>query len=1477
MRARSARRLVLLAALALGGVHVCDASAASEFRPAQKLSAGENDGQVPQVAIADDGTAVVAWLYHDPVTNRDRVQVATRGPGQNFAVPSTPAETAGTYVSSAARNARPWIRLKMNRRGDAVVVWEADDNFVYSAYKPYDGSFGVEQLVTPGRASASPDVGIDGRGVATAVFRSATQSGGGASSVSTSSIIQSTIRTAGERGAWGSGRQVVAHPFGFGTNEIPTLYAETDPAIGVDEAGNRRVVFASRNPADNPGSDDLYYVYRAGWSTLDTNWQAAPPTRYSTTAPGNLQAVLRDGGAPGGSLLGWSVVDGANATLYAVNQNVFVEDGVEKVNNDQLFRGGRRTAAFAIDSSNNGLALWSTGVALKSHYSQPGSGFSAPAEGNPVVEEERNATRPWLATDGAGTAIGVFQRRGILDGLETVQAAIRPAEHGAKFDGPATVRLADGSTRTGAPAAVSEPCDTAADDPCDLEADTATKLNTGPRVAMNARGEGVVVWAQADALEGGDGNLRVYASLYLPLSDTPGSDPGAGTVVVPPLPPPPPKPAAPSAIELARPIKRGQAVVLTLRSAGASATTSPGAADTATRLRWRFGSADEPDIVVERQGGRLDRSIRLRLPDRSFTATVTAEGPGGTQTFSRSFTTPALSEKGDDGKAARGLRSRKTPPVFATGSAAALTGQGGCAPTQIFTGKQKLSGCFKPIEALGGVPASETGAIRALADRVRLKETDTGAMSAAFKLSDGYATADTALLNDRFPVDPGTGSSLVVLPQADALIARKASLPVAGTDFAPKGGFNLKLDPRKEDIPLGVVPKPANLPKPGGLPITGDWNVNLQRSNARVRAKVALPSVITRGGLPVNVDVELRATPDRVIVDRASLGPLDADVGALSVKGFRIAYDGAQDQWDGQGKACLVGKVCLDMAPPNGHVTLKGGRLAFAGATLQFPGPGIPLFPAVNMNRIGFGIGTGPTRMFGNVGVTAVEVVQIDGRVVIAFPTSQTPFVLDRREVGDDFPADLYGIPITRTAIGVTGRVGLRIPETDLSFQLAKAHLLYEQPGFIDVGGGFDVNLIEIIQIRGGVRGSLDIERALYNFHGDLHACLFDSDDICGGAVANVSHGPDRQGGAGACIDVGPVSVGGGVQWRRLDDPFIWPLDGCRWSPFRIVVRPSSAAVPHGGTAGYPMEVKAGEPAPLLKLYGREAAPGIRVTGPGGQTLDAPADKELSYTPDGNIRVLRFKGNEYAKPFTVVGLQDARPGRYVVQPLPGSAVTGLARATDQPAAKVSGRVSGKGGNRVLEYVVRRREAQRVVFREVQPGGAAREIGVVDGGGRGRLRFHPAPGGGTRRVEAQFELSGIPAERKTIASFRPPSIMLRAPRRIRVKRGAKVRVSWRGVKGARRYQVVLRTSGGGTVFAATRRRRATLAVPAWQSGRAYVRAVDSMRQSRPAAGGRFRARRKPPTAFRALTRCKVTKKKIRCGRATSKPKKRKARR
>ena len=250
---------------------------------------------------------------------------------------------------------------------------------------------------------------------------------------------------------------------------------------------------------------------------------------------------------------------------------------------------------------------------------------------------------------------------------------------------------------------------------------------------------------------------------------------------------------------------------------------------------------------------------------------------------------------------------------------------------------------------------------------------------------------------------------------------------------------------------------------------------------------------------------------------------------------------------------------------------------------------------------------------------------------------------------------------------------------------------------------------------------------------------------ICRGATGVISsHG------VGACLEVGPVNIGGGVVYRPFEIK-VWLLDGCKWSRFdEISLRASDAS------ATRVVRIAPGSPSRMIQLMGSTGAPQVKVTGPGGQALQSSATS--GFVNKGAIRILR---SDQLK-LTAVGLQNPHPGVYRIEPLPGSSsIKSFGEASDPPDAQVTASVQGTGARRTLVYDIRRRPDQRVTFSEVG-GGSTATIGTVNGGGRGQLLFSPAPGTGVRHVIAQFELAGLPAESLTVPASRRRRRTSRAP-------------------------------------------------------------------------------------------------------------------
>jgi hypothetical protein len=138
---------------------------------------------------------------------------------------------------------------------------------------------------------------------------------------------------------------------------------------------------------------------------------------------------------------------------------------------------------------------------------------------------------------------------------------------------------------------------------------------------------------------------------------------------------------------------------------------------------------------------------------------------------------------------------------------------------------------------------------------------------------------------------------------------------------------------------------------------------------------------------------------------------------------------------------------------------------------------------------------------------------------------------------------------------------------------------------------------------------------------------------------------------------------------------------------------------------------------------------------------------------------------------------------------PGSGAGASASGAEGVAApKVRARVRGKGRRRSLRFSLPTAPGRRVTFAE-QSGRVYRQIGSSRKA-RGSLPFRPAPGpGGKRDIVAILEAGGIPFAKLTVAHYRAPATRrLRAPRVVARRRGARLLVGWRRVRGARGYEV-----------------------------------------------------------------------------------------
>lgn len=1019
-------------------------------------------------------------------------------------------------------------------------------------------------------------------------------------------------------------------------------------------------------------------------------------------------------------------------------------------------------------------------------------------------------------------------------------------------------------------------------------------LTPGRQPALIASGPDGSLWFTEQASPGGIGRITTAGAITeFAAGSTPGftadraptgittgpdgnvwftesGDPGAIVRVSPgpgqPAPTPTPGPAPPqvTALTAAAPVVAGSPALLSahvqgdaqhldwdLNGDGKIEVSCPG---DQTTLGFRPSAAAGVARAAAGLGGRV-----------SVTAVGAAgAGPALTQTFAVAPAAPVAGSKTLKNAVARVIA--REPAVYSCGRGedfAAAADQlshpantvARCLGWTIIAGTLHVTGCLLPVHQLADIPQAERGVVQGLVRAVGVRSTKPSTvLTTANRILgqfDGYVSTGSVVVNG-VELNPASKASIVVLSQVDQIVSSDAAVTVGGIALRHRKDFSMDTRPASGNaIPLGDFPRlPGPIAGLGAFSMVGDLKVTLVpaapggQAGSEISTELKLPSFLNLGGGEARTRVTLRVTADgKLVLEDMHIKLPDVWIGALETKDLQLdfAHEGADNVWRGHGRLCVTEVACLNALEepgktPPGGVVIRNGELERAFVSLEFPDPdpGIALYPDVFVKSIGAGVGLNPTRVFGAIGVEALKIYRIDGRLVLAFPSAATPFHLSREEIGGLTEQD-YSHPYSRFTLAASGEASLQIPALDQRFRLGGGYFVYEAPYYVHLGGDVEESFAGIVSLKGRTNGELNLANGRFNFGQDIEACVLDF--FCRGSATRLSSV-----GVGACatfdVGIGSISIGGGVQFRPFEI-LLSPFDGCRWSEFEDAhVFDARSAAPRAraaqATGAIVVTIKQGDRSRAIRLDGAAEAPLVRVTAPGGQVLDSPAGPGTALTPA--IRILR---SEQIKA-TVVGLQDPKPGSYRIDPLPGSpAIAKVSEASDPLPARVTARVRGRGAHRTLVYDVLRRPKQRVTFVESGPGGD-HPIGTISGG-RGTLAFSPAPATGRRRIEAHFELAGVGAETKTVATFTPPSVRLGRPLHLTVRRRASLLlIAWRPVSGATRYEIVTTLRSGTQRITHTRRATAAISAVARASGgRVAVRAIAALRQGR-ATAVRFRA-------------------------------------
>ncbi len=714
----------------------------------------------------------------------------------------------------------------------------------------------------------------------------------------------------------------------------------------------------------------------------------------------------------------------------------------------------------------------------------------------------------------------------------------------------------------------------------------------------------------------------------------------------------------------------------------------------------------------------------------------------------------------------------------------------------------------------------------------------------ALDVSDFYVSTGAVRVNG-LDFYPRPGTEIVLAPALQRVIAENAIVKL-GDAVVRQVPLVLDVSVKHGRVDVGDVNLTGRLPAIGSFPLTKQAHVTFTRPGvSRVNVHFRPPSwtsLLAGDGAAPTFDGTVTITN----AGGFDVAQIDAHLGVLSFGPWRLGdvnvgyrrFDDSGalvDRWQITG-ALTLGALADDglllTPPPRNGIIFEHGRFKSAGAEVVFDTlPPPQIFPGVALQQIGAHVELDPAAFLGSARLRVLGVADVDGKLVAAVPSADAPYKLGPLFRG--MPTSLAEHPFTAPVFALGGTTKIR------SFELGDGYFVYGYPGMVAFGGGIDRNFFDIVMLRGRIDGALNVANQRFNLVGQVKGCLIVR-DFCGGATAVISSQ-----GAGGCVEVGPFSAGGGVQWPH--EVFPWPLDGCKWSRFtEDHVFESSAHASQAATRPYTVHIRAGDPSRAIRIDGTGRAPAVKVSGPDGETLESSAASGVKFGR--HLRILR--STEHA--ITVIGLQDPPPGDYTIERLAGSAAWARTSAADDPPdARITARITGTGPRRTLRYAVRRRPDQRVTFAARGPAGE-QVIGTIAGGGRGTLRFTPTPGRGKRTIVAHIELAGLPAEQPTVAHFRPPALPRRAgrPRRLRItRRATTLRLRWHRVPRAARYSIVVRERGGAIRQALTRRPRATIRrVPPSRAGTIAIRAVDAVGASGPPRRSRFSARQSPRTAF-----------------------------